>query len=487
MLQALGAATAPFTRDSARLWILAAAACLALAAALRTVAAQGDLWLDEIWSLTLIREAGSLPGILFGISHDNNHYLNSIWLYLAGPDAPVLLQRALSIVLGASSVLAAGFVFKGDRRGQLVMMALVAVAAPLVQFGSEARGYAGLALFSFLTFALTARLLDGPDTPARIAMAAVTALGLLSHLTFAAAVGIAGLWMVIETWRNQRSLRIAERATLQAFTPALIAMVAVAACFVTGALQHGFTIGGVTPFSVGGFIDGYGGLMRELIGLPAAVPAALVLTATGAALVVALVRPGLIDRRFAPLYLVGLVLVPTAMMLARLPNTGFGRYFLVSGVVFLIFVVDMLRHGLRGGRLVQAGSVLLLGLSLTGNAMTVASWAGRVRYSDAVSLMARDGAFTYGSDSPFRTDMTLGYHAKQLGVSASPIPVEDWCVNRPDWLVLETPLPADESGASNSRSSSCQLAVERAAAFPLRGPSGLAWTIYRVRPRETAQ
>jgi hypothetical protein len=360
-------------------------------------------------------------------------------------------------------------------------MALVAVAVPLVQFGSEARGYAGLALFSLLAFALTARLLDGPDARARMAMAAVTALGLLSHLTFVVATGIAGLWMATETWRSTRSLRIAGRATLRAFTPALVATVAVAACFVTGALRRGFTIGGVTPFSVGDFIEGYGGLLRGLLGLPHAVPAALVLTALAAALAMALVRPGLIERRFAPLYLAGLAFVPAAMMFARLPNTGFGRYFLVSGVIFLIFVVDMLRHGLRGGRLIQTVSILVLGASLIGNAATVASWDGRVRYSDAVSLMAGDGAFTYGSDSPFRTDMTLGYHAARLGVSATPIRFEDWCVARPDWLVLENPLPAEKNGGSRIGSLSCELVVERAAAFPLQGPSGLGWTIYRVR------
>ncbi|TIP55024.1 MAG: hypothetical protein E5X68_36155, partial [Mesorhizobium sp.] len=68
--------------------------------ALRVLGARGDLWLDEIWSLVQLEPLTSIDQIFWRINHDNNHFLNSIYLYLVGADASPLLQRGLSIALG---------------------------------------------------------------------------------------------------------------------------------------------------------------------------------------------------------------------------------------------------------------------------------------------------------------------------------------------------------------------------------------------------
>lgn len=472
-------------RERNTAWIVSILGLVLVAAVLRFLAAQGDLWLDEIWSVSLVEEAGSVPGVLFGVSHDNNHYLNSLWLYLVGPDAPVVLQRGLSIVMGIATPLAAGLVFQRDRTAQMAAMLLAAIAAALVHHGSEARGYAGLALFTFLAFAAVARLIEVPGAHNRAALAAATALGILSHLTFVMAIGVAGLWMTVETWRSSRSIRTAERTTATAFRPALFAALAVAFCILVSALGNGgFQVGGSSPFEPGRFIDGYGGMLRMIVGLPQAVPAGLVLVFLGAILAVALLRPALINRRFAPLYFFGLVLVPAAMFLVKLPNTGFSRYFLVSGVVLVIFLADMLGRALRGGLLARGLAMVALAGVTAGNlAALAATHDGRGRYSEAVTLMARDGPFTYGHDNAFRTEMTLGYHARLLGVEAAPVPQDRWCATPPDWLVMEQPV-TDEEGLAHLSAPGCKIAVDHVASFP--APTGIPWTIYRVPPQETA-
>jgi len=55
------------------------------------------------WSVRYVRAAGGPVGIFTRINHDNNHHLNSLWLYLVGPAAPPLLARALAIVTGTVS------------------------------------------------------------------------------------------------------------------------------------------------------------------------------------------------------------------------------------------------------------------------------------------------------------------------------------------------------------------------------------------------
>ena len=68
-------------------------AILSVGALLRFAAARGDLWLDEIWSIDIAREAGSLLGVL-ATRHDNNHPHNTIWLLAAGGSGSALDSAA---------------------------------------------------------------------------------------------------------------------------------------------------------------------------------------------------------------------------------------------------------------------------------------------------------------------------------------------------------------------------------------------------------
>ena len=71
---------------------------------LRAAASTGDLGLDEAWSLRLVAQVHSLGAVFWGISHDNNHLLNSAWLCVAGQDRPVWLYRLPAVVCGTLTV-----------------------------------------------------------------------------------------------------------------------------------------------------------------------------------------------------------------------------------------------------------------------------------------------------------------------------------------------------------------------------------------------
>jgi hypothetical protein len=81
-------------------------AVFAGAAVLRLAAAANDLWFDEIWSLWLIAREAQAPWDLFrgGMRHDNNHLLNSLYLYWLPPHLPPLAYRLASVTAGTAAV-----------------------------------------------------------------------------------------------------------------------------------------------------------------------------------------------------------------------------------------------------------------------------------------------------------------------------------------------------------------------------------------------
>src|SRR5262249_32454007 len=79
-------------------------AVLAVGLLLRIAAGRGDLWLDEVWSLQLAGSARSPLDVLLALHHDNNNYLNTLWLMALSANAPPLACRLLAIAAGAGTV-----------------------------------------------------------------------------------------------------------------------------------------------------------------------------------------------------------------------------------------------------------------------------------------------------------------------------------------------------------------------------------------------
>lgn len=162
-----------------------------LGTALRLAGASGDLALDEIWTFQLLGRIDSIDQIFWRISHDNNHYLNSVYLYLVGPDASPLLARSLSIALGAAAIFAAAAF--NARHGTLAALAtalLFAMSFPMVTYGSEARGYMGLVLFTILAVIWLERRLN--EQRHGVALGLAILLGTLFHVTMLETVAVAG-------------------------------------------------------------------------------------------------------------------------------------------------------------------------------------------------------------------------------------------------------------------------------------------------------
>ena len=453
---------------------------LAIAAAgltLRLLGARGDLWLDEIWSLTLLKPLTSIDQIFWRVNYDNNHFLNSAYLYLVGPDTSPLIQRGLSIMLGVFTILAAAVA--AAPRGRWAMIAtslLFSVSFPMVEYGSEARGYAGLVLFTLLSVIFLERRLDKGGSA--FALATMILLGMLSHLTMVEAAAILAGWTL---WLTLRSKESHGRTLIDGgltLWPIFAGVIPVAACLTIGDHLFGFKVGGLSPFSWSALAQGYGELIKGEFGLPSWLDD---LTSIVAACALVCVSAHIWRDRRASLYVIGIVGLPLVMGLARLPNLEIPRYFLVSGTLLLLWTGEMLGRGFDAGRMKGLLAFATLAVVVAGSTSLLLPFYeyGRGSYSAVVERVTQNGAATYASNSEFRTAMVVDYFAARSGRKALLVPQNRLCAERPEWLIYE----GDPDSPRASVEPKCDdLAYDRAGSSRYWGLSGLNWTFYQRRP-----
>lgn len=466
------------------------AAAVAVAAWLRILEARGDLWLDEIWSLDLVSTVHSPFGVLWGLSHDNNHLLNSLWLYALGPGQPPWVYRAPAVAAGALSVVVAARIgLRQSPAAGVAAASLAASAMPLVVYGSEARGYGGLILATLAAIDCFERAMAEPPSPrsgwrrpSAWWLGLAVGFGTLCHLTMLATPAVLGLAALMRFRERGRALPDALDLTVDLFGPSLVMLLPAMASLLAGiAVTGGFTFGDVEPFQGRTFASGYGDQLRFMLGLPAGVPAAVAFT-LAASLLVASLRIARVDPARRWIALAALLVIPGAMALARLPNLEYPRYFLVPGLVLMLVEADVVGRlwdsRTPRGRVAAAA---LLGALLAGQAVAdrTAIAAGRGRYGDALALMAAEGRPTYTADQRFMVETVARYTAARRGVAAGYVPPEAFCATPPDWAIDALDRGATPPSSVTRGPAACRLRYDRRAVFPSGPLSGVSWTLYR--------
>ena len=457
------------SRGERALLALAGAAVL-LGLALRVAAARGDLWLDELWSQELARAARSSLDVFVSLHHDNNNYLNTLWLRLVGELAPPLAYRALAVAAGLGSVALAALA--PLRRGALesaLAALLMAGSHFMVHYGSEARGYGPAMFFALAAFLALGRALETGRTPFALAFAASGALGILCHLTFVFVLAAAYVWAGFELVRR-RSFRLAQCALLA---------VPAAAFVVLWLVDVRYQAVGGAPATV------LSGILRVLVsatfGMPPGPLELLSLAFLGAAVFALTQLARARDSRavfFAALYL-----TPVLSLLAWRPDYAFPRHFAVLVPFTLLLTADGLARVARRGGLWLAAAALALAVFCLGNAVQLGFLLrdGRGHYRDAVSLMLGTGApapVSIGSLSDFRVRMVLDDQARRLGAGQRITYVEraNLGSHPPQWLVVQDIVERPE-GEPALEVGDRRYAL--AAVFPYGGLSGWSWLLYR--------
>ena len=179
--------SAPVSNDRRPGVVLAAvvAVIVAAAACVRIWAAQDEFWLDEIWSLVAFARTVESPWDIFTLHWDNNHYLVTLWMYLVRAQSNWFIFRIPSVVAGTGTVILAALVAR--RWGAFATFAaatLTGTSYMMIQYSSEARGYALAGFFALAAFLALDRYLATRGVWANIVFVVATIFGLLSHLTF---------------------------------------------------------------------------------------------------------------------------------------------------------------------------------------------------------------------------------------------------------------------------------------------------------------
>ncbi len=465
--------TAAHTLGARAILILSAITLLGLA--LRLWSARGGLWVDEAWSAVMVERARTPLGIFTAINHDNNHHLNSLWMWLCGYGAPPIALRALSIATGTATILVAAAI--GARRGPrhaLVTAALVAVSPIMVDYGSEARGYMPMLLALMTMVWLVLRWLDvAEDEPGpRWRLAALATLGLFSQLTMVFGLCAITLWIAVAL-RNRHPGDGATALAIRLLLPTIVAATAVFALVLGAAAASptGMQVGDYVAFSPTAIGHALVTMVAASIGGLAA--PALVAGAATIGIVLALVA--LVRQRepVAIFYLAAIVGLPLGLAVLRVGNTGMPRYFLLSSLALVLLLARLLADGLGKPRGVRVISALILATIMLASIHDDLSQAA-LRRGDTGAAVATMAALNPSGASIWvdhlRPIATLRVAAAERGY---PLAITQDC---PAPAFLHVDLDDDAPAASTASRCAADyrlLVVRRRAVL-----SGVDWALY---------
>lgn len=191
---------------------------------LRMMAASNQLWFDELCSVELASQMSGPLGVFTEFFYDNNHYLNTFWLYALGPNADGWLYRMPSVIAGVATVAAIFWALKpwgvvAQRIGAILMT----FSYVHIHYSSEARGYALLILFFVLAFACLDRFHRESESRYAILFGVFTSLAFLSHLMAIEAYMACGLWSLSFQLRQNVDRRTQiSRLALCHFLPVIV-------------------------------------------------------------------------------------------------------------------------------------------------------------------------------------------------------------------------------------------------------------------------
>lgn len=471
--------------------LLAVIICGCLGVVARFGASSGELWLDEIWSLDLVKRAHNVLDI-FTIRHDNNHILNSLWLWMCGAHAPVWLLRLPSVLFSSSVVIFLSYLTVRYKSYWIFWFFFLCVFSyPLIVFDSEARGYSLAVTCAVIASYALDLLIRCPTRRAAWIFAVSSTLGILSHAIFALYLAPILGWLYW-TARLRRTNRLS-RALLgrNLFRTAFIlpgATLFLLSLFFYGQLEIGG--GPVLPYLqvfLSTISTAFGG---EELSLYRVEISAWCSIASAAILLIALHelwswhRSG--DRRASLCAII--VLCPLLAVFVLQPPFIYSRYFIIQIVaIYLLigrFLARLTVQGVVGKLLVTAVGILYVFLNarhtseliLDGRAHAISS------FNEMIHGVPGDEPITISSNQTFRQEVRLRY--ARLVLSGADrlhhVSEADRAIYPPIFIIREesdryTPAPSTilDNGSGYTRMRSFYA--------PLL--SGITWHVYALTER----
>lgn len=409
-----------------------------LFAALLLGAGRGDLWLDEIWSLSFPQNVKHWTEIFF-IHHDNNNILNSLYLYLIGAQTHFIVYRLFAICCGLATIVLAGHVARRDwgYRTALCAAVLICSSYPMLVYFSEARGYGPVMLCSMLAYALLRHNMVEPRWHKVVLFWIVSVLGVLSHPIYSVAAGALMIMHAAAVLRPEGTLRRRIAIAAAHHTPAL----AFIGFWYLFFMRH-MEVGGA-PVNIKLDVITEGSAL--MLGIPPFQPlpqiALLLIVTLIAASAILMLR----DRRAHWAFFPGVtILSPLVTIVVMKPVYFYFRYF-CTGYVFFNMLLAYLgcRLYAPAGKalrvvLVVAGLLLLAGQSAR---IVPLMRYGRGNYQEPLAYILEHSGkrpATLSGDHDFRVTAMLGFYGPMLDKTGKAFRYEEeaeWQIQAPEWYL----------------------------------------------------
>lgn len=413
-------------------------ACLAAAAVLLLFAARGSLWFDEVWSAMLTPQLRG-PWDVFRLRFDNNHLLNTMYLWALGLERPYDLEyRLLSVLSGIGAFATLGWMAgRGGRSRGVAAIILAGSSFPLVLYFSEARGYGPAMFCAVLAFGLVRERWAASGVARVIACWGVLMLGILSHLTFVLPTLALAAGAVFAEVRRRAPVWRGGMRLVWLFGVPLAFYVWLYVVFVRD-LQV-----------LGGPVSGYREVAETtaamLLGMPARAPwGTVALVAYLAVVCAGCVAVGRRSAAEGVFHAVALALAPVALVAATRPELLYFRYFIVVFPFFPFLLAELLgslcrERAMRWG----VAGLVVVGPWVVGHGQRIESLL-RFGRGDERGLLRRvsaespPGEVRVGCDN--ETGLMLDFYARDLPPDQTLVPIASsrWSMDRPEWFVTRT-------------------------------------------------
>lgn len=402
------------------------------------LAARGDLWLDEIWSIFMAEAAKSPWEIVSLFKHDNNHLLNTFYLYLVGKQNHLVVYRLLSIAAGIGSLfLLTAMAGKWGYLERIFVLLFAGFSYPLILYFSEARGYAPAIFFALSSLFVLEKCFTRYSGIKLVSFWLCTCLGTLSHSSFIIVFLSLSILVLYNEFSKPSPLKSKLHHSLRyLFIPS--AFIIAFTLFYT----RGMTIGGgdmndrPTEISKG---------IVYLLGLPYNLTH-LEFSVLGLFAILIFVGAYLFyhDKNKLGSFIIAVLFVPPFIIIFIIwPTIYYFRYLVVTYPFFYLMLSFMLGKLYSKGSKYSYMTILLISFYLIAQCFQLLPLFryGRGNYQGIlaeISNKSSESILKIGSDHDFRNKMLLSFYQRFLPPHQSLYYIDQkfWNFDPPEWIII---------------------------------------------------